>query len=452
MLRKSILILFAGLLLLGTQLFADENPLEWDITKTTLDNGLKVIVLEDHSTPSVAYQVWFHVGSKNERPGITGVSHMFEHMMFKGSKNVEPEEHARIIQAKGGMCNAFTHFDMTAYHEVLGAENLETAIMLEAERIEHLNINEENLLSERDVVSEERRTSIDNSPFGPLFELLFNTAYNAHPYSWMVIGWMSDIQNYKVQDLRTYFDTYYRVNNATAVIVGDVKAKDAIALVKKYYGHLKPGPTDLYRPTTVEPTQLGERRAEVRKVAQLPGIFAGYKVCESGHPDMYPLRVLGKVLFDGESSRAYKRLVYDEQICLFAGGDFMELEDPGLFYIIAVMQGPDKNTEDAETALFDEIEKLKTIPLEANELQKALNQLEAEKWFELQSNENKAQAIGYFETIRGSYEDIFTEMDKYLAVTADDVMRVAKKYFDQKNRTVVTLIPDMTAGALGAGF
>jgi zinc protease len=452
MLRKSILFVFIGLFLFGSMVIADENPLGWKITETQLDNGMKVIVLEDHSTPSAAFQVWFHVGSKNERPGITGISHMTEHMMFKGSENVQPEEHARIIQSKGGTSNAFTSFDMTAYHEVLGAEELETAIWLEADRMRSLLIDSSALASEKEVVAEERRTRIDNSPFGPVFEQLLNSAFTASSYRWHVLGYMSDIQQYTHYKLRDYHNTYYKPNNATAIIVGDVKPKDAIALVKKHFGDIEPGPGNLYRPTTQEPGQLGERRSEIHKVAQLPGVFLGYKVVESGHPDSYALKVLGKVLFDGESSRLYKRLVRDEELCLFTGGDMFEFEDPSLFYMMAVMQGPGKSTEDAEAVIYEEIEKLKNEPIPAEVLQKALNQIEADNWYQLQSNEDKGYAIGWYETIRGGYMEIFADMEKAVAVTAEDVMRVANEYFDEKNRTVVTLIPDMAAGAMDIGY
>ena len=449
MTRKVCLVIMLGILFLSAQLMAEENPLGWKITTDQLDNGLKVIVLEDHSTPSVSHHVWFHVGSKNERPGITGISHMIEHMMFKGTPDVPEGEYNRQIQSRGGIVNAFTHFDMTAYHESLAADDLELAIKLEADRLENLSIDSAELASELMVVAEERRTRIDNAPFGDVFELLLNQAFNAHPYSWMTIGWESDIMNYTTDKLRDYFSKYYQVNNATVVIVGDVDPKNAIKLVKKYYGHLEPGPENLYRPTTVEPPQKGERRAVISKMAQLPGFFAGYKVVENGHPDMYPLRILGKILFDGESSRAYKRLVYDEKMCLFAGGDMFSLEDPSLFYIIAVMQGPDKSTEDAEAALYEEIDKLKTEPLTENELQKAKNQIEAENWMQLQSNDDKANALGYYETVMGDYSFMFGDMDKYLAVTTEDVMRVAKEYFDEKKRTVITLVPEMTAGGMG---
>jgi predicted Zn-dependent peptidase len=444
--KHKIPILLIAILLLTACLPAQDNPLGWKITKEVLNNGMKVIVLEDHSTPSVAYQVWFHVGSKNERPGITGISHMVEHMMFKGTKKVGPEEFARIIQANGGTNNAFTHFDMTAYHEVLGADKLELAISLEADRMKNILIDSATLASEKQVVAEERRTTIDNSPYGPVFEQLLAMIYNAYPYGWHVIGWMSDIQEYSHHKLRDYFNTYYMPNNATAVIVGDIDPKTAIDLVKKYYGKIKPGPPNPYRPTTLEPEQLGERRAEIHKIAQLPGFFAGYKVPEAGHPDIFALKVLAKIYSGGESSRAYKRLVYDEKMCLAAGGELMVLEGPSLFFVYGIMQGQDKKTADAEKALYEELDKLKTTPLTEQELQKAKNQIEAEIWYQLESNEDKGYALGYYETIRGDYRTMFAEYDQYMAVTADDVMRVAKQYFDDKQRTIVTLIPETGAG------
>lgn len=452
MLRRSILFMIVGLLFLSSQLIADDNPLGWKVSKDTLDNGLKVVVLEDHSTPSVSVHVWYHVGSKNERPGITGISHMVEHMMFKGTDEVGPEEHARIVQAHGGLSNAFTHYDMTAYHESLGAKDLELALKLEADRMRDLAIDSTELASELQVVAEERRTRIDNSPFGPVNEQLFNQAYNAHPYNWTVIGFMSDIQAYSVDKLRRYYDTYYKPNNATLVVVGDVKAKDVFKLADKHFSPVPRSKYPVYRPTTEEPEQMGERRAKVHKIAQIPGFFAGYKACEAGHEDSYALDILSRILSGGESSRAYKRLVYDEQICLAAGGGMMALEDPGMFFLYAIMQSPDKDTKDAEEMLYEELEKFKTEPLTERELQKAKNQIEAEKWMQLQSNENKAFAIGYYETIFDDYTLMFDEIDKYMAVTAEDVMEVAKKYFDERKRTVVTLVPESSAGAMEIGF
>ncbi len=450
--KRTILALCLGILLLASQLFAADNPLGWEITEDSLENGLRIIILEDHSTPAAAVHIWFHVGSKNERPGVTGISHMIEHMMFKGSENVGPEEHANIVQAKGGTSNAFTHFDVTAYHETIGANEIETALWLEADRMRSVKIDSADLASEKEVVAEERRTRIDNAPFGPVFEQLLNITYTAAPYRWHVIGYMSDIQDYTHYKLREYHNTYYKPNNATVVISGDVDPKEAIKLIKKHFADIEPGPDRIYRPTTEEPEQIGERRAKIHKISQLPGFFVGYRVVESGHEDFYPMRIVAKILFDGESSRAYKRLVDEEQLCLFTGGDLFEFENPGLFYVIAVMQGPGKSVEDAEAILYEEIDKLKTEPIPDDVLQKAKNQIEAELWMQLQSNDQKAQRIGWYETIRGDYNEMFGEMDKYMAVTAEDVMRVAKQYLDERKRNVVILVPEASGAGMNVGL
>ncbi|MBU1319706.1 MAG: insulinase family protein [candidate division Zixibacteria bacterium] len=426
------------------------GPAEWPITEAELDNGLKVIILEDHSTPAVTSQIWYHVGSKNERPGITGISHLFEHMMFKGSKNIPPEEHARIVQKNGGTSNAYTYFDQTVYHETLGNEKLDLALSLEAERMQNLTIDDKNLASERQVIIEERGWRIDNNPFMPIVEQLFATSYNAHPYGWHVIGWMSDLESITLDDCRNYFDTYYVPNNATLVIAGDVNPKDAMQLVEKHFGAIPRG-AEPPRPHTVEPVQMGERRVEFHKQAQLPVFIAGYHTPEMLNEDTYALDVLSRVFSGGQSSRAYKRLVYDEQICLFAGGQFETREDPALFYVFAFMN-PGATTETAEAALYDELEKIKNEPLTDHELQKAKNQIEAELVGQMESIDDKAQMLGQYQTLTGDYRNMFGEMDKYMAVTADDVMRVAKKYFDSRNRTVVTLVPEQSDAGMGFGL
>lgn len=435
--------------LICTQAFAS-NPADWPITEAELDNGLKVIVLEDHSTPAVAVHVWYHVGSKNERPGITGISHLFEHMMFKGSENVGPEEHSRIIQANGGFANAFTYFDMSVYHETVGTEKLDLALSLEAERMQNLRIDSTNLASERQVVIEERGWRIDNHPFMPIIEQLFATCYNAHPYGWHVIGWRSDLESITLQDCRDYFDTYYVPNNATLIVAGDVDSEHALELVNKHFGSI-PRSDDPPRPNTVEPEQRGERRVEYHKQAQLPVFIAGYHTPEILNEDTYALDVLARVFSGGQSSRAYKRLVYDEQMCMYAGGQFETREDPALFYVFAFMN-PGYTTDSAETALYEELDKLKNEPVTERELQKAKNQLESELVRQMESIDQKAQAIGNYETLTGDYKNMFGEMDKYMAVTAEDVMRVAQKYFDSRNRTVVTLIPEVAVGGMGLGM
>jgi len=414
--------------------------IEFPVEKHVLDNGLTVLISEDHSAPVVSYQVWYKVGSKNERPGITGISHLCEHMMFKGSKNIGPEEHARIIQANGGIDNAGTSLDYTMYWEKLSSDKLELAINLESERQKYLTPTEENFSSEREVVKEERRMTVDNSPYGILFEQMLNLAFTAHPYRWHMIGFMSDLDNITLDDLKEHYRLYYAPNNATVVVVGDVKPKEVMKLIHKYYDDIPAQPPPP-RVGTVEPEQRGERIAYVHKIGQMPAFMVGYHIPEFGHPDIYPLTVAARILFTGESSRLYQKMVYQDQSALWVGGDCFALEDPGLFFAFAVMQ-PGHTAEEGRKTLFQQIERLKNEPVDPKELQKAKNQLEAEFIFGLQSVSAKGQQIGYYQTILGDYTRLFDEAEKYQAVTAEDVMRVAKKYFNKKNRNVVVLVPE----------
>jgi zinc protease len=417
------------------------GQIDFPVEKHFLDNGLTVLICEDHSAPLVTYQVWYKVGSKNERPGITGISHLCEHMMFKGSKNVGPEEHARLIKANGGINNAWTHFDMTCYWEKIANDKLELAINLESERQKNLTPTLENFTSEREVVKEERRKGVDNSPFGAVFEQMLNTAFVAHPYHWHVIGFMSDIDNITLDDLKNHYKVYYAPNNAVAVVAGDVNPEEVMKLMHKYYDDIpaQPPPPKV---GTVEPEQKGERMANIHKVAQMPAFSVGYHIPEFGHPDTYPLSVAARILFKGQSSRLYQKMIYQDQSALHVGGDCFPLEDPGLFYCFAIMQ-PGHTAEEGRNTLFEEIDKLKNEPVNEKELQKAKNQLEAEFVFDLQSVSDKGFWIGYYQVTLGDYSKLFEEAEKFQKVTAEDVMRVAKKYFDEKNRNVVVLVPEM---------
>lgn len=413
---------------------------EWPVDKHVYSNGLTLLTLEDHSTPALNFQIWYHVGSKNEHPGMTGISHLFEHMMFMGTEKIGKEEHSKIIQRNGGSSNAYTSFDMTVYHEDIGRDQLELVLDLESDRLQHLKIDDANLASERQVVLEERGLRIENSPFGDVIEQLFANAYMAYSYGWHVIGWREDVSHLTLQQCLDYFHTNYNPANAVMVIAGDVNTADVIKAVDKYFGKI-PGNNNVPRPVWDEPKQRGERRVDFHKVAQLPAFVAGYHTPADGHADTYALNVLARILSGGESSRLYKRLVYNEQIALAAGGENGAQEAAGLFYAYAFMQ-PGKTTADGEKSLYDEIEKLKTTPVADDELQKAKNQIEAQFYMGNQSNSDKASQIGYFQTLLGDYKLLFQQADKYAAVTKEDIMRVAKEYLDSRNRTVITVIQE----------
>jgi predicted Zn-dependent peptidase len=432
--KKLILI---ALLLVGT---AQAGELAFPIEKHELDNGLMVLLIPDHSAPTVTIQVWYKTGSKNERPGITGISHLFEHMMFKGSKNFPQNKFDRLVTGNGGINNAWTAFDNTTYYEVMPSDKLDIAIALEADRSRNLQINAENLDSERNVVINERLWRYDNSPFGAIYEALFNNAFVAHPYRWLPIGFRSDIDAITLEECLEYYRIHYAPNNSFLVIAGDFDPAAAMKSVRKYYGKIK-AEEESPRVVTVEPEQKGEKRIAYHKMAQLPAVIAGYKIPEGANPDVVPLRVAGKVLFDGESSRLYHRLIYTEQKALFVEGDAMVSEDPSLFFV-AAQAVPGADIDYIEKAMYEEIDKLKKEPISDKELQKAKNQMEAEFIAGLTSNEDRASQVGSFEIDTGDYSNIYNYPDKIQAVTAEDVMRVAEKYLSDRGRTVINLIPE----------
>jgi zinc protease len=420
------------------------GQIDFPVEKHVLDNGMTVLISEDHSTPVVSFQTWYHVGSKNERPGITGISHVCEHMMFRGSENLGPEEHSRIVKANGGVDNAGTSFDYTMYYEKLSSDKLELAMDLEAERMKRLTPKNENFLSERDVLKEERRMAVDNSPYGAVFEQLLNSSFTAHPYHWHIVGYMSDLENVTVEDVKQYYKTFYVPSNITVVVAGDVKPKEVMTLINKYFGDIpfQPAPKEV---VTSEPPQNGERISYVHKLGQMSAFAVGYHIPEFGHPDIFPLTVAARILFTGQSSRLYQKMVYQDQSALGISGDCFSLEDPGLFFVFAVMQ-QGRTAEEGQQTLYEQIEKLKNEPVDPKELAKAKNQLESEFIFGLQSVSSKGQQIGYYQTIMGDYTALFDEANKYQAVTAEDIMRVAKTYFDPKNRTVAILVPELPEG------
>jgi len=410
------------------------------VKRDSLQNGLKILILEDHSAPLVSFQMFVHTGSRNEKPGITGISHLFEHMMFEGSKKYGPEEHANIVNRNGGSLNAFTTEDVTVFFENIVSDKLELVVSLEAERLANLDLSEKKLASERKVVMEERRYRVDDNNFGVVNEQLLANAYTAHPYGWNVVGWMSDLESITLKDCQDYHRIHYAPNNVTLVIVGDIDTDQTVKIVDKYFGKLKcqPAPEEI---RTVEPAQMGERIAYISKQAQLPMLMAGYHIPPMGHEDIYPLKVLQKILSDGQSSRLYKKLVYDEQVALYAGGDVDEREDPGLFYLYCGMSiGHD--IEVGKNMLFGEIDSFAEKPVTDHELEKAKNQLEDDFISRLQTNMSKGMRLGFYEVLLGDYTKIFDEADRLESVTKEDIQRVAKKYLNPDNRTTIILIPE----------
>lgn len=410
-----------------------------NVTEKVLPNGIKVLLKEEHKAPVVTFQIWYKVGSRNERLGTTGMSHLLEHMMFKGTKKYGPKTFSQTVMRNGGNDNAFTGKDYTAYFETFAADRIGISLDLEADRMQNLLLDPKEFLSEREVVKEERRMRTEDDPTATMVEEMTAAAFIAHPYEWPVIGWMADINNITRDDLYNHYRTYYAPNNATIVVVGDFDTKALLPQIEKNFGQIPRGPA-VPKIGAVEPRQLGERRIIVKKQAELPAVFAGYHTPDIKHPDSYALEVLQGILSSGKSSRLYKSLVYEQQLALYAGGDYDNIaNDPNLFYVYAGVM-PGKTTEEVEKALYAEIEKLKTSPVTDEELLKAKNQIEASFIMGQDSIFYQAMLLGQFDTV-ANWKVLEKYVENTRAVTKEDVQRVAKEYFSADNRTVGILVP-----------
>jgi zinc protease len=424
---------------------AAARPPKLDYTMTTLPNGLQVVFLEDHSTPIVHAEIWYHVGSKNERTGRTGFAHLFEHMMFKGSKNVEPEGHPSWISSVGGQSNAYTTEDATVFWQTFPSQYLPLVLWLEADRMASLRIDEKVFKTEREVVKEERRMRVENQPYGRLNEIIYNQAFSVHPYKHPTIGSMNDLEAASVDDVRDFFQTYYVPANATLVLVGDFETKEATSLVTQYLGRVPKAARPVPRDIPKEPPQTKERRVRLEEAWPLPAVAVAHHITFDGHPDSYPLHIASKVLSDGQSSRIYKKLVYEKQIALAAFGGGNIIEDPNLFFAVAIVQ-PGHTTEEATAALIAELERLKNEPISDAELQQAKNQFARDYILQRESNKDKASVLGHAAVIHRDIKTADGEFDIFQNMTPKDVQRVAQTYFKPENRLVLTIMPKGESG------
>ena len=412
----------------------------FEVKTQTLKNGMKVLVQEDHSIPSATLYVFYRIGSRNERPGTTGLSHFFEHMMFNGAKKYGPGQFDRVMEAAGGRNNAYTSNDVTVYQDWFPGSQLELIFDLEADRIQNLAFDPKIIESERGVVANERRLSVDNDNLGTLSEQLAATAFTAHPYQWPVLGWMVDIENWKMEDLRRHFEMGYSPSNATMVVCGDVNAEQVFALARKYIepipAHAPPPPV-----TTREPEQQGERRLVVKKFAQLPLLMVGYHVPQTASNEYYALQVLRTILFFGQSSRMYQRLVDKDQLTISVDSTMDFAFDPTLF-VVTAQPKEGIATEAVERAIYDEFDRARAQPVTDQEIAKAKNILLAAFYRDMKTINGRANMLGSYEVFFGDYHKLFDAAREYNKVTAEDVRRVAQKYFGDKNRTVATLVPE----------
>jgi zinc protease len=427
-------------------LVAQENteqvrPPKLNFTTQTLPNGLQVILLEDHEVPIINLQVWYHVGGKDEKPGRTGFAHLFEHLMFKGSAHVPAEEHSRIIEAVGGFDNAETGDDTTNFYETFPSNYLERVLWLEADRLGSLNVSDENFKSEREVVKEERRVRIENQPYGYLQEDLRAAAFTVHGYHHTPIGSMEDLDKATIQDVRDFFNTFYKPNNATLVIVGDFDSAQALAWTNRYFDGIPASAKPIPRLNNPEPPQTAERVARKSySNTPLPAVVIGYKIPARYSPDAYPLDLASNILAGGESSRLYQTLVYKERIAVQAAGFGAFSEDPNLFWAYAIMnQG--HTAQEGEKSLLGVLEGLKAAQVEARELEKAKNQEIAGYVLGRSTDEEKAVALASAAVIGKDPGLANTELDHYLSASAADVQRVAKDYFQSVRATVLIVTP-----------
>ncbi|HXD22798.1 MAG TPA: pitrilysin family protein [Gemmatimonadaceae bacterium] len=435
-----LLLLLAGVAALAAPLSAFVHPPKLEYEVTTLPNGLRVIVSEDHSTPIVHLSVWYHVGSRDERPGRTGFAHLFEHMMFKGSKNVQPESHTSIIASIGGRSNAYTQEDATVFWETLPSQYLPLALWLEADRMATLRVDRDAFEKEREVVKEERRLRVDNQPYGRLNEILFDRAFTTHPYKHPTIGSMKDLEFASLQDVRDFHDTYYVPENAVVTIVGDFDSAQAMQLVRQYFGRVPKAARPVPRDIPKEPEQAQERRATIQEEWPLPAVVVAYHVAYDGHPDSYPLHLASKILFDGESSRMTRDLVYDKRIAVAAFGSANILQDPNLFYAVAIVPAG-QSLPTVEREMLSQFDSVKTEGVSAHELERAKNQFMRDYIIGRESDEQKALHLAHAAVIHNDIRTADDEIDVFLNLTTADIQRVARTYFSEKNRTVLYIMP-----------
>jgi zinc protease len=415
-----------------------------------LDNGLRVILAPDHAAPVFGICVTYNVGSRNERPGRTGFAHLFEHMMFEGSQNVGKGEHFILVENNGGGINGTTTEDRTNYFEVLPKNQLDLALFLEADRMAHLAVNQPNLDNQRNAVQEERRLGIDNQPYGKSYLEIDNLSFDNFAYKHSVIGSMRDLNEATLGDVQDFFRIYYAPNNAVLTLVGDFDPAAALEKVRKYFQAIPRQPTPL-QPDMTEDQHYGERRETIYDpLARLPMVLISYHTPPGNTPDNYALQVLGDILGQGESSRFYQRLVKEQQLATSVDVQADARRGPSLFYVMATPR-PGVKPQDLEQAIYKEVAAVAKDGVSAAEMDKARTQYRRSMIQTRESDLRTAIRIGQYAVFYNEPELINTIMDKYDAVTAEQVKAAAQKYLVTTERAVVTTLPEQQAGASAGG-
>ncbi|MCB9026708.1 MAG: insulinase family protein [Bdellovibrionaceae bacterium] len=417
------------------------KQVQFPVTKFKLDNGLEILVHEDFTTPLVSFNQWYRVGSRNEKPGMTGIAHFFEHLMFKGTPQFSSDDFENLIQSNGGTNNAFTTYDYTGYYVDLPASKIDLIFKIESDRMVNLIFNPVSIQSEREVVKEERRFRTENSVFGYMNEATFASVFKVHPYRWPVIGSMKDLNAVTLDQFKDFYRTYYAPNNSIVVIVGAVSAKKVKELADKYYA---PIPSQKLPELNIppEPEQKGQRVVTLRKDVQNPYFAISYKTVGAGHKDQYALDLLSNILSEGTSSRLYKRLVYNEQLVSSINSYDYTPKDAGIFTVNATVKS-DVDLNKAIKSVYSELYNLRNKTVTADELQKAKNQVIKSYVDSLKTISGKARALATNQILFGNYEVMFEDINKYLAVTEEDIQRVANTYLQPQRRSLIKVLPSV---------
>lgn len=418
-----------------------------ELHRFELGNGLQVRLVPEHSAPVISYHTWFHIGSRQEQPGKTGLCHLLEHLMFNETKNLPYGQFDRIVEAAGGDSNASTWTDWTQYHLELPASELGLAARIEADRMEHLVLRKPQVVSELEVVANERRQRVEDDIEGEVSEVMYATALRRHPYRWPTIGWMKDIEGFTAADCRDFYRRYYVPNNATLVVVGDFKLPAALRLVQKHYGHLKPSAVPPYE-RVVERKPRGERSRTLRRATPTEKLALGYPAPAFGDPDHQVVHMISELLFGGRGSRLFRLLVDERQLVSELHGAAAPFQESSLYEIwFSLRDG--HHIDELQPLVEAELQRLRDEPVGKAELSRCQNRLELDALQALQTAAGLADQIGFLETVVGDSSSLFERVDAFRQITAADVQRVAQKMLDPKLRTRIEVLPRDKRGTRG---